>query len=189
MTSRLISAGVSFSKKTVNSKPVGLITLKSFNSNTRDDVMHALEDLHKYVTIIYNQNVTLPSHPITQNVSLLFHHSCCSDHGSLCDCDQCSRCRIRDLSSCVIPFPIISHSSLSFFTLPEASHCSIMYRHVVSWLLILSVHTLPYPTLPCPALPHPFLPYPAILQSNRCHIILYNTCVSPGGATRTTSQQ
>ena len=71
MTSRLISAGVSFSKKTVNSKPVGLITLKSFNSNTRDDVMHALEDLHKYVTIIYNQNVTLPSLPFPS-----YHSEC-----------------------------------------------------------------------------------------------------------------
>ena len=41
--------GVSYSKANINGKPVGLITVKSFNSNTRDDVMHALEDLHKYV--------------------------------------------------------------------------------------------------------------------------------------------
>ena len=40
---------MSYSKANINGKPVGLITLKSFNSNTRDDVMHALEDLHKYV--------------------------------------------------------------------------------------------------------------------------------------------
>jgi C-terminal processing protease CtpA/Prc len=46
----LISTGVSWSKANIKGQPVGLITVKSFNSNTRDDVMHALEELHKYVT-------------------------------------------------------------------------------------------------------------------------------------------
>jgi C-terminal processing protease CtpA/Prc len=31
----------------VKGKPVGLITVKSFSTNTRDDVMDALVELHK----------------------------------------------------------------------------------------------------------------------------------------------